>query len=131
MTRAAAQVATGGFVLSAALQLALAAGLIPISMAWGGREAELTVGLRVASVVAALVLLGLAYVIRARAGLVARWQPGRGARIAAWLITGYLALNLLGNLTSPSLGEKVLFGSITALLVVSCAMVSLGRSDAA
>lgn len=33
--------------------------------------------------------------------------------------------------TSPSLGEKALFGSLTAVLVVSCAMVSLGRSDAA
>lgn len=131
MTRTAGQAATALFVLSAALQLTLAAGVLPITMAWGGRVAELTPELRVASVVAAFVLLGFAYVIRARAGLVARWPPGRGARIAAWVITAYLALNLLGNLTSSSLGEKALFGPLSALLVVSCAMVSLGRSDTA
>jgi hypothetical protein len=66
----AANVATVLFVVTIILQLLLAAGILPISMAWGGRQSVLTTTLRLASLTAAAILVFFAYVIRRRAGLV-------------------------------------------------------------
>ncbi len=126
--RAAANVATVGFAAFIGIQAGLAIGLIPVTMAWGGTQVTLTPSLRVASVVAALVLAGCAVAIRARAGLT-RFRVSRGLRIAAFVITAYLALNVLGNLTSPSDAERLLFGPLSAVLVIACAIVASARLE--
>ena len=66
----AANVATVLFVVTIILQLLLAAGILPITMAWGGRQSVLTTTLRIASLAAVAILVFFAYVIRRRAGLV-------------------------------------------------------------
>jgi len=57
------------FAVVIILQLLLAAGILPVSMAWGGRQDVLTPNLRVASIVSAVILGLFAYIIRRRAGL--------------------------------------------------------------
>ena len=52
----AAGVATAGFAITMLLQLLLAAGVLPSTMAWGGMQPVLTVSLGIASLVA--VVLG-------------------------------------------------------------------------
>lgn len=126
--RVAAQVATVGFVAFIGIQAGLALGLIPVTMAWGGTQATLTPSLRVASVVAALVLAGCAVAVRTRAGLT-RFRVSRGVRIAAFVITAYLALNVVGNLTSPSDAERLLFGPLSAVLVIACGVVASARLE--
>lgn len=122
--RIAGNVATVGFLLAALLQLLLAAGVLPVSMAWGGSQTVLTPQLQIASVAAA-VLLGLfAYVIRRRAGLAGSTPPSMFIKIGAWVITLFLALNTLGNFASQSRGETLLFGSLTLVLALSCLAVS-------
>jgi hypothetical protein len=125
--RLAGNVATALFAVVIVLQLLLAAGILPITMAWGGRQTELSTGLRLASLAAAVVLAGFAYVIRRRAGLLGQGPPSIWIAILSWVITGFLVLNTLGNLTSPSLAEKLVFSPITILLVVACAVVSLSK----
>lgn len=71
----AANVATVLFIVVMLLQLLLAAGILPISMAWGGRQSELTLGLRIGSLVAFVILGIFLLVIRARAGLIASFPP--------------------------------------------------------
>ena len=127
--RVAANVATVCFVLVAVLQLLLALGVLPVTMAWGGSQAILTPQLRIASV-AAILLLGLfAYVIRRRAGLVGSMLPSRFIRIAAWVITIFMALNTLGNFASQSGIEALLFGPVSLVLAVACLLVSASRLD--
>ncbi|MEZ4869036.1 MAG: hypothetical protein R3C14_47380 [Caldilineaceae bacterium] len=63
----AGRIATVGFLLTMVLQLLLALGIIPITMAWGGSQTVLTPALRIASLVAVLLLGFFAYVIRRRA----------------------------------------------------------------
>lgn len=126
--RVAAQVATVGFITFIGIQAGLALGLIPVTMAWGGTQATLTPSLRVASVVAALVLAGCAVTMRTRAGLT-RFRVSRGVRIAAFVITAYLALNVVGNLTSPSDAERLLFGPLSAVLVIACGVVASARLE--
>ncbi len=68
--RIAGNAATVLCALTIFLQLLLASGILPITMAWGGREPVLTTNLRLASVASAALLFFFIYVIRRRAGLV-------------------------------------------------------------
>jgi hypothetical protein len=130
LIRNATKVATILFVVTAILQLALAAGILPVSMAWGGQQTVLAPNLRYASLVAAALLLVFAYVIRRRAMLIEGKPVPTSIRLLSWLITGYMILNTLGNVASVSLGEKLLFGPISFLLVACCWVISSSRSEA-
>jgi len=126
----AANAATILFGVTSILQLLLAAGILPVSMAWGGREPVLTTGLRVASLAAAAILVFFAYVIRRRAKLIDGVPVPRIIKILSWVITAYSMLNILGILTSLSIGEKLLFGPISFFLIISCFLVSSSKSGA-
>ena len=121
---ATANIATVLFAIFIGAQLLLATGILPISMAWGGRQTELTPALRVASVAAAIVLGVFIYIIRYRAGLVGGVPIPTAIRVAAWIVTGFMALNTLGNLASASNTEKLLFGPITFLITIACFIVA-------
>lgn len=128
VVRIAANVATVLFFVTIILQLLLAAGILPISMAWGGRQSVLTTTLRLASLAAVAILVFFAYVIRRRAGLIGADTIPTTIIILSWFITAFMALNTVGNLTSQSIGEKILFTPITFLLAVSCFIVSISRT---
>jgi hypothetical protein len=89
----------------------------------------LTPSLRVGSLVAALVLGVFAYIIRYRAGLVGSVPQPTVIRIAAWAVTGYLALNTLGNFASVSPVEKFLFGPLTILMTAACLIVAASQTN--
>ena len=96
-------------------------------MAWGGQQSTLTSGLRIASLAAVAILALFAYVIRRRAGLFSNAAPSRMIKVLSWVITAFLFLNTLGNLVSQSPGERILFGTISLLLAVSCFVVSFSK----
>jgi len=119
--------ATVLFAIVIVLQILLAAGILPITMAWGGRQSVLTPGVRLASLGAVVILASFAYVIRRRAGLLGESPPSTLIKVLSWVVTAYMVLNTVLNLTSPSLAEKLVFGPITILLVISCLLVSLSK----
>ena len=119
-----ANVATLLFAVVIVLQLLLAAGILPVSMAWGGRQSTLTASLRISSIIAAILLGAFIFVIRYRAGLVANGPIPAVIMVASWIITAFMAFNTLGNLASLSTKEKVVFGPITALLTLACLLIS-------
>jgi len=123
----AANLANILFAVIIILQLLLAVGILPITMAWGGRQPVLTTGLRLASLAAVAILVFFAYVIRRRAGLLGDIPPSRTIKVLSWLITVFLALNTLGNLASQSTEEKIIFGIISLSLTLSCLVVSLSK----
>jgi hypothetical protein len=127
--RTTGNIATFAFLAGIVLQLLLALGILPVTMAWGGSQTVLTPLLRVAHVLAALLLAGFAYVIRRRAGLLAHARPSRLIKILAWVVTGFLILNTLGNFASSSTAEKFVSGSLTLVLVLACLLVSVSKSD--
>ena len=86
-----ANVATILFVFFIAVQLLVAAGIIPVSILWGGRQTELTLTMRLSSVVATVILGAFIYIIRYRALGVTfcRPQHGYGAGIGQplyWIV---------------------------------------------
>ena len=119
-----ANVATALFAVFIVVQILAAAGVFPVSMLWGGRQTELTMTMRLMSVVAAVILGVFIYIIRYRAGLVGNVPPSTAVRIAAWVATGYLALNTLGNFASASSVERFLFGPLTILMTAVCLIVA-------
>jgi hypothetical protein len=127
--RAAGNVATIVFLVVIVLQILLALGVIPITMAWGGSQTVLTPSLRLSGVLAAVILAGFAYVIRRRAGLLAHARPSNLIKILAWVITVYMALNTLGNIASSSRGETLLFGPLSFVLTLSCLLVAASKID--
>lgn len=122
-----ANVATGLFAVFVGIQVLLAAGVLPVTIAWGGRQTELTAPLRLASLAAAAVLVVFAYVVRYRAGLLGKMPLPTWVRIAAWVVTVYMAVNTLGNFASTSRTERWLFGPLTAVLAVTALVVSVSR----
>jgi hypothetical protein len=129
VARAAANVATMAFAVIMLLQLLLAAGVLPVTLAWGGTQSVLTPALRLASLAAVVVLGLMAYVIRRRAALAGGRPAPVWIKVLAWVITLYLALNTLGNFASTSAAERAIFGPLSFILVVACLLVSLSRSD--
>ena len=125
--RIAAQIATVVFAIVSLFQLLLAAGILPISMAWGGTQSVLTVPLRLASVAAVGLLILFTLVIRRRAGLSGQGPPSLAIKILSWAVTAYMALNVLGNLTSKSRAETLLFGPLSLVLALSCLVVSISK----
>lgn len=127
--RIAGNIATILFVVVSILQILLALGILPVTMAWGGSQTVLTPSLQVAHVISAILLTGFAYVIRRRAGLLSGARPSRLIKILAWVVTAFLLVNTLGNFTSSSTAEKLVFGSLSSVLAIACLLVSASRSD--
>ncbi len=121
-------IAVGLLVIVMVLQLLLAAGILPVTMAWGGRQTELTAALRFSSLIAIILLCYFAYVIARRSGILGAAPPSRLIRILSWLVTAYLIFNTVMNFTSRSAAERWIFGPITLALTVICAMISLSKS---
>ena len=124
----AANIATVLFGIVIILQLLLALGILPVTMAWGGTQTELTPALRLASMAAAVMMALFAYVIRRRAGLIGDPPPSTLIKILSWIITAFMVLNTLGNLVSQSTAEKIVFTPLTILLAICCFIVSISKT---
>eukprot|EP00587_Corethron_hystrix_P012676 CAMPEP_0113313384 /NCGR_PEP_ID=MMETSP0010_2-20120614/9831_1 /TAXON_ID=216773 ORGANISM="Corethron hystrix, Strain 308" /NCGR_SAMPLE_ID=MMETSP0010_2 /ASSEMBLY_ACC=CAM_ASM_000155 /LENGTH=160 /DNA_ID=CAMNT_0000169389 /DNA_START=154 /DNA_END=639 /DNA_ORIENTATION=- /assembly_acc=CAM_ASM_000155 len=137
----------------AVVQLLLASRILPSTIAWGGgrgragseerkegsqdqnedyededidADADTPLWLRIASVIAACILLGMAYLVYARAYLYRYPEKShKSVKILSWVITGFLGLNFLGNLASTSNFERYVFGSVTLVLCICCIIVSM------
>jgi hypothetical protein len=125
--RGIAKLVTVLFALVIVLQLLLASGLLPASIAWGGRQAEATAGLQIANLVAVVVLGGFIYIIRYRAGLVGSSPMPKAIRIGAWVVAGFMVLNTLGNLASVNTVEKFLFAPLTFVLAIASFIIAASK----
>ena len=123
----AGNTATVLFAIFIGIQLLLATGILPVSIAWGGRQTELTPALRVASIVAVFIVGAFIYIIRYRAGLIGTVPAPTAIWVMAWVVTAFMALNTVGNFASVNNTEKLLFGPITIAITVACLIVSASR----
>jgi hypothetical protein len=117
--------AVGLFCIVMVLQLLLAAGILPVHMAWGGRNTELTPSLRLSSLIAIIILCYFAYMVARRAGIMGTTPPSLLIRILSWLVSAYLVFNTVMNFLSPSKLEQWVFGPITLALVVLTVSINL------
>lgn len=127
MTIPAAVLAAVLFLSMAAFQAALALGAPLGAHVLGGRyPSALPSRLRAFSSIAAVILVGGALVILARAGAIGWPDAAAGLLVpASWVIAAFLVLNTLGNLASKSRLERTLFAATTAALAGLSAFVAL------
>jgi hypothetical protein len=100
-------------------QIALAAGL-PLGTATMGGRASTTQGVlqppfRVAALGSALLLVLVAWVVLARAGMLPHILTGQSLAVGTWVVTAFLALNTLANLSGRHPLERWGMASITLI----------------
>lgn len=122
-----ANITTILFTITIIIQLLLAVGVLPITMAWGGRQGTLAPRLRIMSIVSAVILALFAYVIRYRAGLTRAEGITVFIKVLAWIVTAYMAFNTFTNFSSQSVTEKIVFVPITTILTIGCFIVSISK----
>lgn len=99
--------------LPTAMQLALAAGAPLGRFSVGGRfPGRLPGPWRGLALVQACVLVGMALVVLARAGLIGLALPGW----VIWPVLGVTLLTTLANFATPSRPERLLWGPVTLLM---------------
>ena len=107
------------------LQVLLAAGFPLGQAAWRGQYRVLPRGLRWASLATVGVLGLAAWVVLARAGLVAPGAEVVAVQVATWVFAGFFCLNTLGNIASQSRVERYAMTPVTVLLVICFIVVAL------
>lgn len=110
-----------------AFQIGLAAGAPWGAYAMGGAfPGQFPPELRIAAIIQAALLVGLAVVVLARAGLV---LPGwsRVTRWLVWVVVVFAALSLVLNLITPSAGERAIWAPVALLLLISSAVVAFSN----
>jgi hypothetical protein len=107
-----------------AFQIVLAAGAPWGEFAMGGAfPGQFPPALRIAALIQAAVLLGMAVVVLARAGFILlRWS--RASRWLIWFVVAYAVLSLVLNLITPSAGERAIWAPTAILLLVSSGIVA-------
>ena len=107
-----------------AFQIALAAGAPWGAYAMGGAfPGQFPTELRIAAMIQAVLLAGLAAVILARAGLI---LPGwsRASRWLAWVVVAFATISFILNLLTPSAGERAIWAPTAFLLLISSLTVT-------
>lgn len=110
-------------------QLALVAGAPWGAYAMGGAfPGQFPPALRIAALIQAALLAGMALVVLARAGLILpRWF--RISRRLAWVVVAFAAVSLVLNLITPSAGERAIWAPTALLLLISSAIVAFSSSS--
>lgn len=111
--------------LAVAFQLALAAGAPWGAYALGGTvQGRFPPPLRIAALVQAALIVAMAAVVLARAGLVlAGWS--QVSRWLVWVVVAFAAVSLILNLITPSARERAIWAPAAALLLTSSAVVAI------
>ena len=110
-----------------AFQIALAAGAPWGAYAMGGAfPGQFPPELRIAAIVQAVILAGLALVVLARAG-VALPKRSRTSRWLIWVVVAFSALSLVLNLITPSPGERAIWAPVALIMLVSSVTVAISK----
>src|SRR3954452_51928 len=117
-------------LLGAAFQLALSAGAPWASAAYGGRAARadgrLSNRYRVASLITAVVLVAIGWLLLLRGGVVGSASESAGLTAACWGVAVIFGLNTVGNLAGRHPVERWGMGALTACLTVLCVVLAFG-----
>jgi len=128
--RVVAILAAIGFVVMALFQAALAAGAPLGRAAWGGTDAKLRRGQRLASALATTLFVLATLVILRRSGLLASVVPFAFARWATIVLVGVMAVSAVANVASKSRWERYLWAPTALTLTAFCLVVALSNVPA-
>ena len=120
-----AYVFTIGIVISVLFQFALAAGMPWGHLAMGGRFPDvMPPAMRVGAVIQAALLVFLAMIVLARAG-VTLTSMYTMSTMWIWVVVAISGLSLVMNLITPSKWERILWSPIALIMTVCSLLVAL------
>jgi thiamine transporter ThiT len=130
MSRAAAWLYTAVSAGVVFFQLALAAGVPWGTYAMGGAfPGRFPPAMRVAALVQAMLIAGIAVVVLSRAGLAfTGWS--RASRRLVWIAVAFSALSLVLNLITPSPSERAIWAPVALLMLASSVAVAVSNATA-
>lgn len=106
-------------------QLALALGAPWGAYTLGGKfPGQLPAKLRVAALVQILVMVVFALIVLVRAGLIFSGLYAIG-RVAIWFVVVFFVLGTFANLSTPSKGERLLWGPVNVLMLMMTIIIAL------
>jgi hypothetical protein len=130
VTQGLAIAACGLLLLAAAFQVALGAGAPWAAAAYGGRVAlsdgRLPSRYRTASLVTAVVLVAIGWLLLLRGGVVGSASQNAALTAACWACAALFAVNTAGNLAARHPVERWGMGALTACLTVLCVLLAVG-----
>lgn len=121
---------TAGFVLVALLgavlifQLLMALGIGLTGAAWGGQLDASPDTLRLASLVAIVILVFFIMVVLEKLSIVRLINKPRIINGILWFLAAYLLLNAIANLLSPGMIEKLVMTPLALVSAMLCAIVA-------
>jgi len=111
--------------IGALFQLALAFGAPWGEYTLGGRfSGQLPAKLRVAALAQILVMAVFALIVLVRAGLIFSGLYAIG-RVAIWFVVAFFVLGTFANLSTPSKGERLLWGPVNVLMLIMTVMIAV------
>ena len=111
---------------TALFQVAIILGAPLGEYAYGGsNKGVLPVRFRVASVISALLMLGISGHYLAQLGVFTPMLPELGNSIANWLLVGFFGLAAILNNITKSEKEKRVFGSVTLAMLLASVIVAI------
>jgi hypothetical protein len=126
LVRLAAWIASTGFLATAFFQALLASGAPLGQLAWGGRFTRLPPGLRLSSLLSAVILAAAAVCVLERASVIHVMGRPRIVEVSVWILAGLSGLSTVGNLVSPSRLERRVMAPVALTLSCACVAVALG-----
>ena len=121
------------------IQFGISIGIVPITIVWGGSQQTLTTQLRLASMIASIILIMFAYILYQRGTNSSGNSISHSASSStsmhyyyyglSWFVTIYMILNTIGNLLSTNNFEKYVFGCITAIVAICGIIISSSSSN--
>lgn len=107
-------------------QICLAAGAPWGHLAMGGKwPGKFPPKLRVLAVVQIGILAAMAWAVLLRAGVL-RPDWFEFSKKAIWIVVGVCSVSALGNLATPSKWERIIWGPVAVLLLISSVVVAAG-----
>jgi hypothetical protein len=100
----------------AVFHVLLLLGVFPASIAWGGRVDQSSGSFVVLELVGLAVIAFFAAIVAAKIGYLKVKKFRQVVSIGVWVVFGYFALNIFGNLESMSGLERAIFTPVSVVL---------------
>jgi hypothetical protein len=115
-----ARLAANGLLLGlgglAVFHVLLLLGVLPASIAWGGRADDSSQSFLVLELVGLTVIAFFAIIVAAKIGYLKVGRFRQIVRAGSWVVFGYFTLNILANLASMSGLERAIFTPVSVVL---------------
>lgn len=101
--------------------------IVPSNIVWGGRSSNSASNIIALELIALLVTLIFILIVSLKAGYLKISKLKKVATVGIWIMAGFFLLNMAGNLSSPSLVEKMVFGPLTLIMAVLAFRLALEK----